>query len=265
MNCKTYPPTRRYDALTRRDLLRLGVVSCLGLSVADLLRLRAASAHGADAKTAAPKAISCILIWLDGGPSHLDTFDPKPDAPAEVRGEFEAIGTNVDGIRVCEHLPLTARVMDRVALVRSLTHELGNHDTGSHYLLTGHRPTPAVQYPSLGSIVANEVGGSAAGMPPYVAIPEAVPAAGAGYLPGAFSPFAVGDDPAAADYRVRDLEAPEGIAFDRAQRRREMLTALDEFSRRVERGPATAGRDAFYEQAYRLMTSPAAKQAFDVG
>src|SRR6185369_9799400 len=101
---------------------------------------------------------SCILIWLDGGPSHLDTFDPKPDAPSEVRSQFKAIPTSVAGIQVCEHLPRTAQVMRDVALIRSLTHELGNHDTGARLLLTGHRPTPALEYPSLGSIVARERG-----------------------------------------------------------------------------------------------------------
>jgi hypothetical protein len=153
--------------------------------------------------------------------------------------------------------------MGDVALVRSLTHELGNHDTGSHYLLTGHRPTPAVEYPSYGSIVAHEAGVGGA-LPPYVAVPGAVRAAGAGYLAAAFAPFSVGGDPSKAGYRVRDLDAPEGVRIDRVGRRREMLEAIDGFSRHVEERPATAGRDAFYEQAYRLMTSPEAKGAFEL-
>src|SRR4029077_8668498 len=136
------------------------------------------------------KASSCILIWLDGGPSHLDTFDPKPDAPSEIRSQFKTIPTKVPGLHICEHLPRTAQVMDDVALIRSLTHELGNHDTGTRFLLTGHRPTPALEYPSLGSLVAHEAR-LAAAMPSYVAIPgDAVGgssnAARAGYLPGAF-------------------------------------------------------------------------------
>ena len=253
----------RCDGMNRRDFLHLGVISCLGLSLADLLRLQSASAAGAGG-AGSPKAASCILIWLDGGPSHLDTFDPKPDAPVEVRGDFKPIGTSVAGIQICEHLPRTARIMNDVALVRSLTHELGNHDTGSRYLLTGHRPTPATEYPSVGSVVAREADPSGAALPPYVAIPAAVVAAGAGYLPGAYSPFSVGGDPSRAGYRVRDLDVPEGVNFDRFERRRTMLKTIDDFSRHVETSPATAGRDSFYEQAYRLMTSPAAKKAFDL-
>lgn len=243
--------------MARRDFLHLGVLSAFGLSVAGSLRLQAA-------QPAKQTATSCILVWLDGGPSHLDMFDPKPDAPVEVRGDFKAIGTAVDGVRVCEHLPRTAAMMGDVALVRSLTHELGNHDTGSHYMLTGHRQTPAVEYPSLGSIVARERSGEGGVMPPYVAAPQAVRAAGAGYLPGAYSPFAIGGDVSRAGYRVKDLEPPEGVSFQRQERRRSMLEALDDFSREVEKGPATAGRDAFYEQAYRLMTSKEAKGAFDL-
>src|SRR5215213_8756795 len=108
---------RRCDGTSRRDFLHLGVLSCFGLSLTDLFRLRAARA--ADVKAKSPRDVSCILIWLDGGPSHLDTFDPKPDAPAEVRGDFKPIGTAVAGIQICEHLPRTAGVMGDVALVRS--------------------------------------------------------------------------------------------------------------------------------------------------
>ena len=251
-------PTTRCDGVNRRDFLRVGVVSCLGLSLSDILRAQASS----PANPASKKAVSCILIWLDGGPSHIDTFDPKPEAPVEVRGDFKPIATSVAGVRICEHLPRTARIMSDVALIRSLTHELGNHDTGSRYLLTGHKPSPATDYPSLGSVVAKESDKTI--VPPYVAIPGAVPAGGAGYLPGNYSPISVGGDPSHADYRVRDLDTPEGVSFDRFSRRREMLAKIDAYSRQVETSPATAGRDAFYEQAYRLMTSPAAKKAFDL-
>jgi hypothetical protein len=251
-------PCIRCDGVSRRDFLHLGALSCLGLGLADLFRLQSLAGN--------PRAnpdLSCILIWLDGGPSHIETFDPKPDAPIEVRGEFKAISTSVDGIQICEHLPRTAKIMREVALIRSLTHELGNHDTGSHYLLTGHRPTPVVQYPSLGSIVAKETGVARA-LPPYIAIPEAVSAAGPGYLPGAFSPFAIGGDPSKPDYKVRDLEPPESVGFERVSRRREMQQTIDDFARHVEENLATASRDAFYEQAYQLLTSPEAKGAFDL-
>jgi hypothetical protein len=267
---------RRCDGVTRRDVLHLGVLSCLGMSLADFLRMEAAAAEaepgaqhpvpgGRNSGTGhrAPGTVSCILIWLDGGPSHLDTFDLKPEAPVEVRGEFNPIRTNVSGVRICEHLPLTAQVMDKVALIRSLTHELGNHDTGSHYLLTGHRPTPAVEYPSLGSVVARETGFRRA-LPPYIAIPEAVHSARSGYLPDSYSPFSVGGDLSRPNYQVRDLQPPDGLQLERIDRRRAMVKALDRFSRTMEESSATQSRDSFYEQAYRLITSPEAKAAFDL-
>src|SRR5258706_10633216 len=125
------PSLDRCDGVSRRDFLHLGLLTTFGLSVADLFRLQAGAAA-----TLAPnaRAASCILIWLDGGPSHLDTFDPKPDAPSEVRSEFKAIPTSATGVHICEHLPRTAQVMRDVALIRSLTHELGNHDTGARFL-----------------------------------------------------------------------------------------------------------------------------------
>ncbi|MBL6765043.1 MAG: DUF1501 domain-containing protein [Verrucomicrobiae bacterium] len=246
----------RCDGHDRREFLQLGFLSALGLSATDLLRLETQGGTPARAK-------SCILIWLDGGPTHIDTFDPKPDAPAEVRGPFKPIHTSVPGLHISEHLPLTAKIMNEVALIRSLTHELGNHDTGSHYLLTGHRPTPAVRFPSLGSIVAKETGFAGA-LPPYVAVPAINSAGKAGYLPGAYAPFDLGGDPSKPGYRVRDLQPPEWLAIGRVDRRREMLAEIDAFSRQVESGPATLARDSFYEQAYRLITSPAAKNAFDL-
>jgi hypothetical protein len=244
----------RCDGIARRDFLHLGLLTTFGLSVTDLFRLSAASS--------APSAKSCILIWLDGGPSHLDTFDPKPDAPSEVRSQFKAIPTSVAGVQLCEHLPQTATIMHEVALIRSMTHELGNHDTGTRLLLTGHRPTPALEYPSLGSLVAHQSDFSRA-IPPYVAIPgDAVGgntnAARAGYLPSAYAAFNVGKDPG----NVRDLNPPEGVSFDRSEHRRKMLAKMDDFSRHVEEGSETAGRDAFYEQAYRLLGSSKAKSAF---
>jgi hypothetical protein len=252
---------RRCDGVSRRNFLHLGLMGSLGLTVADLFRLRAQSP---DATTKNSGAKSCILIWLDGGPSHVDTFDLKPDAPSEVRSIFKPIPTTVPGIQICEHLPRTAKMMHEVALIRSLTHELGNHDTGTRFLLTGNRPSPALDYPSLGSIVAmeSETGGA---MPPYVAIPfDGVGgnsnAAKSGFLPRSLSAFNVGDDPS----RVRDLHPPEGVSFARSDRRREMLEKMDAFTRTVEESPATAGRDAFYEQAYRLLASSEAKEAFNL-
>ncbi len=267
MKTKLHSLNRRCDGVSRRDFLHLGTLSCLGVSLADLFRFQAAAADQSR-QVRSPKDISCILIWLDGGPSHLETFDLKPDAPREIRGDFNPISTSVSGIQICEHLPRTAQVMREVALVRSLTHELGNHDTGARYMLTGHRPAPALEYPSLGSILARETGFGGT-MPPYLAIPNdgvggESGAARAGYLPGAYAAFSVGGDPSRGDYKVRDLDSPEGINFQRSQRRQTMLKSIDDFSRAVEEGAATQSRDAFYEQAYRLITSPQSKAAFDL-
>jgi len=259
------PPYRRCDGIIRRDFLKLGTLSALGLTLGDALRLQAAAnpQHPNTPTPQHPNTPSCILIWLDGGPSHLDTFDLKPDAPAEVRGEFQPIPTKADGVRICEHLPRTATVMDRVALIRSLTHELGNHDTGSRYLLTGHRPSAAVEFPSLGSIAAKEAGASL-GLPPYVAIPDAVASAGPGYLSGAYAPFSVGGDPSRPDYRVKDLSRPAALRPERLEERRAMVRALDDFSRKVDGGGVVKSRDAYFERAYSLITSPKAKAAFDL-
>ncbi len=260
MNPNRFAISNRCDGVSRRDFLHLGVLTTLGLSVADLFRLRAAELS----KPQNQSANSCILIWLDGGPSHLDTFDPKPEAPLEIRSPFKAIPTVLPGVHVCEHLPRTAQVLRDVALIRSLTHELGNHDTGTRFLLTGHRPTPALEYPSLGSLVAHERG-FASPVPPYLAIPNdgvggRSNAARSGYLPGACSAFNIGDDPS----HVRDLQLPEGVSFARSERRHEMLRTMDEFARQVENGPGPQSRDAFYDQAYRLLASAEAKQAFEL-
>ena len=253
----------RCDGVSRRDVLHAGVLTAFGLSLADLFRLQAAGADAAAGKRP-DRGTSCILIWLDGGPSHIDTFDPKPDAPSEVRSQFGTIPASVPGILLCEHLPLTARVMQDVALIRSFTHELGNHDTGTRFIFTGHRPVPSLDYPSLGSLAAHAAGFGAA-MPPYVAVPgDAVGgdsgAAGSGYLPRACSAFSAGRESG----RVPELDSPEGVGIERVERRRDMLRRVDAFSRRVEEGPATRSRDAFYEQAYRLLASPEAKAAFDL-
>jgi hypothetical protein len=266
MKSKPHSPHLRCDGVSRRDFLHLGMLSCFGVSLADLFRFQTLAAEKPGAKSG--KGVSCILIWLDGGPSHLEMFDLKPDAPHEIRGDFNPISTSVSGIQICEHLPRTAQIMGEVALVRSLTHELGNHDTGARYLLTGHRPAPAVEYPSMGSIIARETGFAGA-MPPYLAIPNDgvggdSRAAKAGYLPGAYAAFSVGGDPSRGDYKVRDLDAPEGVSFQRSQHRQSMLKTIDDFSRGIEEGPATESRDAYYEQAYRLITSPQAKAAFNV-
>jgi hypothetical protein len=236
----------------RRDVLRLGGLTALGLGLPDLFRLRAADKPA--------KAKSCILLWLDGGPSHLETFDLKPDVPADVRGPFQPIKTKTPGVEICEHFPRTARITDRIAIIRSVTSPLGEHGIANHYLLTGYKPSPVLDYPSYGAVVSQVRGGTNV-LPPYVAIPEFRSTAGAGFLGPAHQPFAVGGDPAKPDFRVRDLNEFPGVTSDRLRRRREFLAEFDAAQARVE-GAAPA--DPTFEQAYRLVTSDKAKKAFDL-
>jgi hypothetical protein len=228
---------------TRREFL---VGSVFGLTLADAL------AWGREGK-----AKSCILVWLNGGPSHLDMFDLKPDAPAEIRGDFRPGKSSLDGVRVCEHLPRLGGLLDRCTLIRSVTSPEGNHDRASHYMLTGYRPTPALVYPSFSSVAAKEFGVGKA-LPNVIAIPTAPTYAGAGYLTAAFEPFSVNSDPS-RNFKVKDLESP--VSEDRLDRRRTMLEAVDRFSTSVGDTPA---RDTFLEQAFGLVTSKEARSAFDL-
>lgn len=242
----------RCDGVPRRDVLRFGGLTALGLGLPDLLRLRAAEKPA--------KAKSCILLWLDGGPSHLETFDLKPDVPADVRGPFKPIKTKTPGVEICELFPQTAKITDRIAIVRSVTSPLGEHGIANHYLLTGYKPSPVLDYPSYGAVVS-QVRGATDVLPPYVAIPEFRSTAGSGFLGAAHQPFAVGGDPAKPDFRVRDLNEFPGVTADRLRRRREFLAEFDAAQARTERA---APADPTFEQAYRLVTSAKAKKAFDL-
>jgi hypothetical protein len=246
---------KRCDGMHRRDLLRLGGLSALGLGLSDWLRLRAVASMGTPAR-----AKSCILIWLDGGPSHLETFDPKPNAPREVRGPFEDIATAAPGVRISELMPETARIADKVAIVRSMTSPLGEHGIANQYLLTGYKPSPVLEYPSYGAVVAQQRGERRV-LPPYIATTETRPAAGAGFLGPAYQPFATGGDPAKPDFQVRDLDFYPGVNGERMERRRAFLAQLDRFQAGAD---ANAPSDPEFEQAFRLTTSAEAKQAFDL-
>ncbi|MCC6419844.1 MAG: DUF1501 domain-containing protein [Gemmataceae bacterium] len=247
---------RRCDGVTRREFLRVGTLSALGLTLSDALRLRAVAGTGR-------RLPSCVLVWLDGGPSHLDTFDLKPDAPAEVRGPFRPIATRVPGLQLCEHFTRLAQHTDKVCIVRSLTSNLGEHNFGRHYLLTGYRSTPVLEYPSYGAVLAHCREGRPV-LPAYVAVPNASREAGCGYLPTSRRPFVVGGDPSRPDFRVRDLDAPPGLTADRLDRRRDFRADLDQLSRQIDTDAARGERDAHFDQAYRLILSPAARSAFDL-
>ena len=248
----------RCDGVTRRDSIRIGGLSALGLGLGDYFRLQRAVA-GESSPTA--KAKSCILIWLDGGPSHLETFDPKPDAPVEVRGPFETIATKVAGVRVSECLEKTAGLMDKFAIIRSMNSPLGEHNFGTHYLMTGYQPSPALEYPTYGATLA-QVRKRSGVLPPHIVVPEfGGELSGNGYLPSVTKPFSVGGNPEHPQFKVRDLDFYRGLDLTRLDQRRQIVNAFDRFSRAKD-ASAKTGSDPDLEQAYNLLASTSAKDAF---
>ncbi len=246
---------------SRRDVLRLGVLGSLGLGIDDLFRLRA---HAAATDPRAGRASSAILIWLAGGPSHIDTFDPKPTAPVDVKGEFKPIASRIPGISLSEVLPKIAASLDRFTLVRSVTSPEADHDRAAHHLMTGYRPTPAIVYPSYGSVISRVLVDRPTALPNYVAIPDAPPFSSSGYLTQAYDPFTVMGDPNQPGFRVRDLSPPDRLTLDRLNRRRGMIRRLDRFAGEVGETSLTVSRDRFIDRAYDLLTSSAAQAAFRI-
>lgn len=246
-------PNRRCDGVLRRDALRVGGLTAFGLSLNQWFQQRAIAGQREAA------ADSCILIWLDGGPSHLETFDLKPNAPQEVRGPFQPIATSVAGIQISEHLERTASVMEQLAIVRSMTSPLGEHNFASHYLLTGYKPSPALAYPGMPSVMTHVHGGATA-IPNNVAVQRPNAMAGRGYLRSSTSPFVVDGDPSRPGFRVKDLTASVALSSDRMARRRAYREQVDQMAVQA----TTSGADASFEQAYRLIASPEAREAFDL-
>src|SRR5437868_8479129 len=227
------PGYRCCDGVTRRSFLKVGFLGLAGLTLADHLRLKGAAA--ASGKTSKDTAV--ILLWLGGGPSHLDMYDLKPAAPAEFRGEFREIPTNVPGIRVGEHLPLEARHMDKMAVVRSVMHTNAGHGMGTHWMLTGYVPTIEINdnlNPSCGSVVARMRGSNVPRMPAYVCLPNPPPSANAAYLGVAYNPFSPGNDPNNPGFEVRDLRLTPQVDLSRFGNRRELLHDLDTLRRDVD-------------------------------
>jgi uncharacterized protein (DUF1501 family) len=254
---RTNQGERRCDGILRREALRVGGLSGLGLGLSDWFRLRSLAAAERE-----PTANSCILIWLDGGPSHLDLFDLKPNAPKEVRGPFSPIPTNVSGIEISEYLERTSRVMDKIALIRSMTSTLGEHNFASHYLLTGYKPTSALTYPGLPAVTAHLLGSETA-IPASVAIQPPNAMAGIGYLDSSSAAFVVDGDPSKPDFKVKDLTPSVVISQSRLARRRSFRDSVDRMTQSIESDLVT-NADPSFEQAYRLIGSPAARDAFDV-
>ncbi|MDB4691344.1 DUF1501 domain-containing protein [Verrucomicrobia bacterium] len=256
------------EGITRRDFLQIGLGGTMGLGLCDLLRLQA-NTQGKNQKGSKTK---CILVWLDGGPSHYETFDPKPDAPSDIRGEFKSIPTSVPGIHFSEVVPNLAKVMDKSTIIRSICHKDPNHGGGNHYMMTG-APTPVpvacgafvTFHPSYGSMISYERG-IRGGLPAYMSLPRMSRSGGPNFLGGQHAPFVIGGNPNGESFRVRDVVLPKSISENRAKNRRELREQLDRLKRIQDPLAAdpTITFDQFYEQGVDLVTSPQAQSAFDI-
>lgn len=302
MSCDDRPPRgiwhddpAHFRRPTRRELLRVGFLGGLGLTLGDYFALRALAddraGHGgptlqrmqagagqagpalqqqdtgrgrlAPTSRPTPAADAVIQIFLEGGMSHVDTFDPKPDAPIEIRGELGAVRTKT-GEYFGGLLTRTASVADRIAVIRAFSHTEAAHERGQHSMLTGYQPSPAVVYPSMGSIVSHELG-PRKHLPPYVCVPGASnPWLGTGYLSSEFGPFSLGADPAAKQFVVRDLASPPGVDEQRVRRQRGLLEAINRHFRALEHARVLDAMDTFYQRAYGLISSRQAREAFDI-
>ncbi len=255
---------RNCEGMTRRDCLRLGLGALLGGGLVHALRLRAAAA--------APAARSCILIWMDGGPSQYETLDPKPAAPKEIRGAFGTVVTRIPGVHFSEHLPRLAALADKLAVVRSIRHDQGNHGAGNHYMMTGAPPRIPVGcgafvsfHPSLGSVTAHERG-APGGLPAYFSLPQMSRSGGPNFLGARYAPFVVDGNPSSPGFRVRDVALPRGLDEGRAASRRAIRAQVDRMLRITEKaaGDPVAALDEHYEQGFNLMASKEAQAAFDI-
>ena len=255
------------DGITRRDGLRLGAAAVFGLpfTTANLLR-------AAEDKTP-KKDVSLIFVFLHGGLSTIDTFDMKPDAAAEFRGEFKPIATKLPGLQVCEHLPQLAQETDKYSLVRSFRHHNSDHGPADHYMLTGYFPTagfnpnltPNNQRPAHGSVIAKKLG-PVGSVPPYVCLPKMHPSCGPAYLGATHAPFVIDSDPSAPNFQVPDLGPPPAVPADRLDDRRHLLAQVDRFQQSAESkaNKQVGAVEAFQGKAFDLMTSRDAKTAFDL-
>ena len=241
----------------RRQVLQAGAV--FGMGYADILRARARIDDEFPAR-----ADAVIHVHLPGGLAHQDSFDPKPYAPMSYRGQTRAIDTNVPGVQFSQHMRKMAKVADKLTVIRSFSHNEADHDRGTHNMLTGYRPSPAVIFPSMGSITAHELGPQR-DLPPYVCVPGVASTfAGSGYLSSSYAPFGLGADPASDNFRVRDLETPSDVDAERFARRRALLERVNAEFSGSQCSDELIAMDSFYERAYDLLGSQSAKEAFKI-
>lgn len=253
---------RKTARVSRRGFLQAGMLGTAGLSLADVLR------YQAQAATAPNRESSLIILWMRGGPSHIDMWDPKPEAPVEYRGEFGTMPTSVPGITLSDMLPQCAAVMQKWSIVRSLTHLDAGHSTADQTCFTGYPPGPAPDensMPSCGSIVAEQLGHRRRDLPSYVMVPRMVPGTGSAYLGVAYKPFETLADPAApGPFSVPNFALPTGLSYERLADRRSLLTGFDRVRREVDALGQMQAIDRFHQQAWNILSSPAARDAFDL-
>lgn len=257
--------------MSRRGLLRAGVLGLTGMNLADLLRAEARAGQGG---RRAGKDASVILIWLDGGPPHHETYDPKPDAADQVRGPLGAIQTSTPGVFLSELLPRHAAIMERLALLRSVHHDNDDHFAAAHWMLTGYLGANAVNMapvnPSFGSIISKTLGSRREGIPAYVGLPYThsvglpIGYHGAAYLGRGFDPFNADGDPNSDAYRATSLELPPGVDANRLDDRRALLASFDAARRDAENSPITRDLDQFQAAAFSMLSGPEARAAFDL-
>jgi hypothetical protein len=245
----------------RRSFVKAGVLGAAGLTLADVLR--AESGGGRPRRSP-----SVIILWMRGGPSHIDMWDPKPDAPSEYRGEFGTVETNVPGVRLGDLLPLSAKAMHKWAIVRSLNHHDAGHSTGDQICFTGYDAGPSPDeniHPSVGSVVSKQLGHLDPRLPPYVLIPRQVPGTGSAYLGVAHKPFEIQADPAQpGPFRLPNFSPPTGITVEQVGDRRGLLKDFDRIRRDVDNTGQLDAMDGFQRKAWEMLTSPEARDAFDL-
>ena len=248
---------------SRREFMHVGFIGGLGLTLPGFLQMKA---HGAQKfyESKEGPAKNVIHIYLPGGMAHQESWDPKPYAPLEYRGPFKSIPTKIPGVRFSENFKQSAKIADKITVCRSMTHGEAAHERGTHNMFTGYRPSPAINFPSFGAVVSHELG-SRKNLPPYVCVPN-IPNefAGSGYLSSSYGPFGLGSDPSSDNFKVRDLSLPDGIGDDRFSKRRSLLDTVDGHFRKVEKSDALGAMDKFYNDAYSLISSKEAREAFDM-
>lgn len=256
--------SRNCDGVSRRDFLRIGALGVGGIALPDLLRLRAAEAAAGKDKS----DTAAILIWCNGGPSQFETYDPKPEAPAEIRGAFKPIATKVPGVQLCELLPRHAQLADKIAIVRSCAHKESGHGSATKNINTGYLHPPGTNegvflYPAVGSVVAKVRESERPSLPPYVCVPQQAifkdNVGGGAYLGTAYDPFAAHpvDGPKA-------VQVPGELTAERLQNRKALLGSLDRLRRDADAGGLMEGMDTFTRQAFEMVTGKAAREALDL-